>query len=363
MRRVVVLLLGLWLCGLATPAPAAPPDERLALLRRGVNVTAWFRYPASGDPARLATYMGDRAITDLRSAGFTFVRLAVDPALIDQPPILSALAGAVRRLRAAGLGVVVSLHPTGWRLEEREADRAALSRAWRLLVPMLRAAGPGGAFPEIVNEPVFPSAAPDWAWLRRRVVAELRAALPEHTFILPGNDWSSIAGLVATGPDADPNVVYTFHFYEPADLTALAPWRNDLDRVRLARLPFPVDEAARCQAVGDGAGQPTALAIRHYCDHGWDAEMITARIGQAAAWARRNGVRLLVGEFGAIATLTPQARGNWLRVVRFAAESNEIGWALWGYDDVMGFALPRPIPSVPTLDPAILRALGLAVRH
>ena len=46
-----------------------------------------------------------------------------------------------------------------------------------------------------------------------------------------------------------------------------------------------------------------------------------------------------------------------------AAEAHGIGWALWGYDDIMGFALPRPIPPAPVLDPAVLRALGLSVRH
>jgi hypothetical protein len=45
--------------------------------------------------------------------------------------------------------------------------------------------------------------------------------------------------------------------------------------------------------------------------------------------------------------------------VRKGCERAGIGWALWGYDDVMGFDVPRPPPPRPPLDPALLRALGL----
>ena len=48
----------------------------------------------------------------------------------------------------------------------------------------------------------------------------------------------------------------------------------------------------------------------------------------------------------------------WLGAVREACEQQSIGWALWGYDDSMGFAL-RPPGGPRRLDPEVLRALGL----
>ena len=68
-----------------------------------------------------------------------------------------------------------------------------------------------------------------------------------------------------------------------------------------------------------------------------------------------------MGEFGASARLNTPARLAWIAAVREACERAGIGWALWGYDDVMGFDLPRPPPFRPALDPALLTALGL--RH
>ena len=71
------LVLGLFVLA---GASAAPPPERLAVLRRGINLTNWFRFPADRSASALRAYLGDPAIADLRRAGFNFVRLAVDPA-------------------------------------------------------------------------------------------------------------------------------------------------------------------------------------------------------------------------------------------------------------------------------------------
>jgi endoglucanase len=70
---------------------------------------------------------------------------------------------------------------------------------------------------------------------------------------------------------------------------------------------------------------------------------------------------LLAGEFGASAALNPEARRAWLRLVRETCAANGIGWALWGYDDVMGFDIRRPPGNNPVLDHSVLEALGLSV--
>jgi endoglucanase len=56
--------------------------------------------------------------------------------------------------------------------------------------------------------------------------------------------------------------------------------------------------------------------------------------------------------------LNAPARLAWLGAVRETCEQQSIGWALWGYDDSMGFAL-RPPGGPRRLDPEVLRALGL----
>jgi endoglucanase len=68
---------------------------------------------------------------------------------------------------------------------------------------------------------------------------------------------------------------------------------------------------------------------------------------------------VLASEFGASARLNARARLAWIAAVWEQCERAGIGWALWGYDDVMGFDLSRPPPPRPRLDSSLLAALGL----
>jgi hypothetical protein len=344
----------------AAPAGAEPPAERLAQLVRGIDVTGWFRFPVSADPAALRGYLSGAAMEQLRQAGFTAVRLSVQPEfLAGDAERRNLLVAAIRRLQRHRLAVVVAAHPAQWRLETSESDRAALIRFWDWLAPALRDLDPRLTFPELLNEPVFPAAPEAWRALQEQVLAAVRISLPDHTVVLTGADWGSVAGLLALRPAADPNVIYSVHFYEPAELTSLAAYRPGLDRAALARLPFPATDRDACFRTAQPADAATAALMRFYCGLRWDAARVGARIDAAAAWGRRNRAAVLLGEFGASAALNGESRLAWVRAVRTRSEAAGIGWMLWGYDDVMGFALPRPPPRTPVLDPDLLATLGL----
>ncbi len=127
----------------ADAAPSATTTESARVtatshLTRGINLTNWFRFPPSRDPAALRAYLSDQALADLRAAGFDFVRLAVDPAIVATAAERAMLIGAIRRIQRQGFAVVVSPHPQGWRLE---ADPAAADRV--LAHPGAGAAGAG----------------------------------------------------------------------------------------------------------------------------------------------------------------------------------------------------------------------------
>ena len=352
---------------LAIPCFAMPPPDRAAVLQRGVNITGWFRFPASRDPAVLRRWLSDAAMTDLQRAGFTFVRLAVDPAIIDGPAMRGVLVDQVKRLQRHGLAVIVSPHPVAWNLDNNAGDRDRLMAFWRELAPALRGLPAGLTFPEVLNEPVFHDDPAAWWRLQSALHAAIRAALPDATIILTGQDWGSIAGLLALTPDAadpgsDGNVVYSFHFYDPAELTSLAAYRPGLDREALGRLPFPESDPADCrQIAGTGRDAATRDLMAFYCATGWGSAQVSGRLLEAVAWSRRHGVALLAGEFGASAALNPAARLAWLRLVRETCAANGDSWALWGYDDVMGFGARRPPENRPQLDRSVLAALGLRV--
>jgi endoglucanase len=339
----------------AIPAHANPPPDRLTLLRHGVNITNWFRFPPRTDAASIRAYLSDAAMAELRRAGFKFVRLAVQPEFVlAEPERVGWLQDAVMRLEQQDLGVIVELHPTTWHLETSDAPK--LLDAWRRLGPALARFDPRFTFVEPVNEPVFPHNEAGWQVLQLQVLRVIRSALPNSTVVLTGNDWSSVDSLRGLQPVADSNVLYTVHIYDPAVLTSLAAYLPGLDRRALAALPFPVSDLANCMR--PTADAVTANVMRAYCAGGWTEAQLAARVQTAADWATAQGLVVMVGEFGAIHALNA-ARLAWLTTIRQTAEQNGMGWALWGLEDQMGFDLPRPPGPQPRLDPAVLTALGL----
>jgi hypothetical protein len=346
--RLLAALVALLLLAAAGEPPAA--------LRRGVNVTHWFRFPPSRDPAALRAYLSDAALAELKDVGFTFVRIPVQPDLLAAP---GALLDALARVERHGLAAVVALFAGDWHLETDPADQAKLIATWRMLAPLLRRFDPAMTFPEVLNEPVFANDPGAWAGLQHRVTLAIRAALPTSTIVLSGPDWGGITGLMSLPPEPDRNVIYSFHLYEPAELTALGAYRPGLDAASMARLPFPVADQAACRSTAGAVRDlPTAELMGFYCAQRWDEAKVAARIAEAASWARRHHVVVFAGEFGASQRLNPPARMAWLTTVRQACERQSLGWSLWGYDDSMGFAL-HPPNDRRQIDPAMLDALGL----
>ena len=136
---------------------------------------------------------------DLRRAGFTFVRLAVDPSIIDGPVrVRLVLLGSGRAVASGTVSaVIVSPHAVNWNFDTTPADRARLTAFWRELAPPMRALPAAMTFPEVLNEPVFHDDPGVWWNLQGELHAAIRAVLPDETIILTGQDWGSIAGLLA----------------------------------------------------------------------------------------------------------------------------------------------------------------------
>ncbi len=345
------------------PVAATPPPERLALLRHGINVVHWFRFPPRLEVPALAAYLDDAALIALRRAGFTFIRLPVQPEVImsgdglADPARMAALRYVVHRIEAQKLAVILVAYLQGWRLEVA-ADQGRLAAFWTALTPLVRSADAALTFVEPVNEPVFASDPAAWEALQRRLVGTLRAQLPTTTFVLSGNDWSSVEALTRLAPVSDQNVIYSFHFYEPPLLTTLGAFAPALDHAALATLPYPAGDRGRCDGAVSSTDPETRKVAAWYCASDGAAGVVADRIAAAAAWARRNRTTVAMTEFGATARLAAESRLAWLAATRRAAEAEGFGWALWGYDDVMGF--DRSAGDGSALDPAVMRALGLA---
>jgi hypothetical protein len=348
-------------------ALADVPPARLLRLHHAVNVTRWFWLPEGGGGAQhFQSYLGDAELAALRTAGAGAVRLVVAPSLFlqrerpSEPKAdIAFLDAAIDRILAQDLAVVLELQDddkSAW--EERPGYVATVMAFWGALAARYRDRDANRLFFEVVNEPRFAKRGNDWRAIQATWVRTMRAVVPEHTLVLTGNEWGGVEGLLALPPEADPNVVYSFHFYEPFTFTHQGATWADPALALLAKVPYPARGAACEAAVAEAKTEAAKGTVRQYCVEGWSKGRVEERLRAVATWATRHRVHVWMGEFGAYCkSAIPAERIAWIRDTAAAADALGIGWALWGYDDCFGLGRRKDGERV-VLDRAVADAVG-----
>jgi endoglucanase len=359
----------------ATPptrsSPGGVPASRLARLGRCVDITRWFWEGTDPTPAYFMTYLGDGDLELIHQLGFRCVRLSIEPSLLYQkatpraidPVMLGYIDAAVNRLNAHDLAVVVDIHDDPEKPLEEDPDYASgFAIFWQVLAHHFSRWNPEMVYLEVLDEPVFKLNPKKWLPIQQHLLSVMRAAAPQHTLIATGPLWSGIDGLLMLKPVADPNVVYTFHFYEPATFTHEGAewWVDGLDRY-MADLPYPSRSSRCATAVTTFTNADVRASAAVYCAGNWDTAKLTGLIARAAQWSKANRVPIIAGEFGVYCKHAPPAdRLRWFKDVRAAFQKYGIGWTLWGYDDCYGLGRHLDAQGNIVIDWGVVRALGLA---
>lgn len=332
---------------LAAPSVSAAEAPE-PVLKRGVNLSHWLQYGG-----RQPIVAADLAA--VRARGFDHVRIPFDPAQFGWKPGRGVaewdrLDRAVSMALDAGLIVILDLHPRSEQketIERNAAVQAAYVALWRDFAIRYRAIPADRLVFELLNEPDFDrggkAAAND---LKRRAIAAVREVDPGRVLLLASMGANRIIDqLAANEPFRDNRLYYVFHFYSPHVFTHFgATWGS------YSRPPYTLIESIRYPAsrmdrgalgVLEGPSRERALRVLgDYIEGQWSAARIEEEIGEIAAWARRNRVRVICTEFGVIRTrVDAESRLNWLRDARIALERHGIPWSVWDYADVFGIAV------------------------
>jgi endoglucanase len=164
-RLAICLSLGCLVLAQASPL-ASVPASRLAQLRRGINTSHWFSqvYDSKGySREHLQTWVTADDIALIKSAGFDYVRLSVNPQPLftanhpeDIPPeYLGYLDAAMKMILDHGLSVVIDIQPEDDFKKQLQDDAFVPQFAgfWRTLARHYSSGDPDRVFFEILNEP------------------------------------------------------------------------------------------------------------------------------------------------------------------------------------------------------------------
>ncbi|WP_254022890.1 glycoside hydrolase family 5 protein [Mesorhizobium ventifaucium] len=377
-------------------------------MKRGLNLDQWTTWPGEdkwGDRRAILPYpewrkfLNDDDLKALKSAGFDFLRMPVDPSpflsgetLALRDELYASVLGSVRTINRAGLKVIVDMHliPSGSSRKIGMGEVMDDPQMFDAYVEMVRKMArtladedPRQVAFEPMNEPVVDCDADGadlWPERQQKLFAAARSSATKLTLILTGACYSSAASLAKIDPKAiaDDNIIWTFHSYEPFLLTHQgATWAGDfipyvtglpypLSAVPRAQLEAALDTIrARIKAEAPWARQSGLLAYLDEQITSLDTdeklrETMDAPFTRVQGWAKANGIRpenIMLGEFGMIRqeygnayVMPAEYRAAYVRDMIARAEAHGFSWSVWSYGGAFGivdaFAGDKAEPDV-----------------
>ncbi|MBL4598767.1 MAG: cellulase family glycosylhydrolase [Rhizobiaceae bacterium] len=358
-RRDALGILGGACLAAALPSiPFARGITNLPEITNGFNIPLWLDQPdGSMQPP------SDFVLAQLLEFGFKTIRLPIDPDRFasDKATVLKAsneLVTNLNRLLGFGYSVTLDMHPSGKiskMLEQGSSGDKPLNLAWANIARVAKEFPASHIFLELLNEPQMWR--DRWLPLRNQLAKTIRQICPDHTLIWGANKYQSISETIDCPVLEDPNAIVSVHYYSPMAFThQCQPWGNS-PYANLRDLPFPATQnSPKFVAALAQADAARFDGLKQQFKDGWTDGQIENDFNRLGHWAKANGVKVILNEFGALNLCSDKiSRANWTRAVREAAQKNNIGWTYWELDRGFGFLDSRDHPS--NIDHQMINAL------
>lgn len=247
----------------------------------------------------------------IADAGFNTIRLPVRwstragnaaPYSIN-PAFMARVKQVVDDARKSGLNVILNSH----HFEEihkdpSEANIAKLAGMWTQIAAAFADQPEANLWFEIENEPHDKFNDSNLLKVLNPALAEIRKSNPTRPVIIGGEFWSGINSLKTLRLPDDPNIVPTFHYYDPFNFTHQgAAWVD----------PSP--------PLGRKYGGPE------------DQKLLQDDLQKVRDYIARTGKTPFMGEFGAHSTVSVEERVNYQKTVRVVFDQIGIGLCAWAY--------------------------------
>jgi endoglucanase len=321
----------------------------------GVNLGGWIsQYPAY-DIQHFETFIRADDIQRIADWGMDHVRLPVDyPVLEDdnRPSVFKDsgfkyLDRCLDWCKDSGLRVILDLHKApgysfadtieGYQpmplFHEVQAQDRFLT-LWGALAEHFKPEGDSLLF-ELLNEINLPDSAP-WNDLARRAVERIRSVDDDRQIVIGGNHFNAASELANIQPIDDPNILYTFHFYEPLLFThQKAPW-SPVNRYHNTSVDYPGRVTGLEELFSDHPEQRPSY--ESFIGLHMDESLLRQYLQPVLDFIQATGYVPYCGEYGVYEAAAPASRINWHRDFVGLLRQHGIGKAVWSYKG-MGFGL------------------------
>jgi endoglucanase len=242
MRTLILALLAV-LVTFSSMSLAEAPKKNAFEVKNGVNISHWLSQSGTRGERR-AAYFTRADVEFIAGLGYDHIRLPIDEEQMfaedgtKEPEAFALLHNALGWCGEFNLRVVVDLHilrthhfneavkPLFTEVKAQEQ----FYECWRKLSGELSKYSVDKVAYETMNEPVADE--PEiWNVIINRCVAAIRELEPERTIVMGSNRWQSFSTVKDLRmPENDPNILISFHYYEPFLLTHYkASWSHTRD--------------------------------------------------------------------------------------------------------------------------------------
>lgn len=287
-------------------------------LGRGMNLGNALEAPREGQWGLTLKAEYFRVIKD---AGFDSVRLPIcwsahaaqSPPYEIDPAFLKRVDWALDQALRQGLAVVLDLHHYGEMYADPNGHLPRIKALWRQIGRRYRDR-PDGVFFELLNEPHGALNDQRWNRMLPELLAAARAGNPRRLVIVGGEGWNNLYALDKLVLPRDDRLIVTFHYYSPFEFTH--------------------------QGANWVAGSEKWKG-RTWTGTPQQQEAVRKDIARAAAWGKKHGRPLYLGEFGAFSAADLDSRVRWTQAVVEQARRHAMSWAYWEFG--AGFGAYEPV--------------------
>ncbi len=320
------------------PPPVAVASEPVPGFMRGINLGNALDAPREG---AWGVTLEEKHFAMAKAAGLDHIRLPVrfNAHAEDHAPytiedaFFKRVDWALDQAAAHGLSIIIDLHHYEELMKKPAAHADRVVGIWKQVAERYKGRPPSVAF-ELINEPCNELKSALLNPIQQRAIAAIRATNPTRLIFADSYFWAGADYLKELELPADPNVIASFHDYQPILFTHQnMPFMPGEFQTR--GVVFPGPPASPITPVE--LGQKTEWVSTWFASYN-SQPIATNSNGPNAIfdyfkiveeYIKTSKRRVYLGEFGVTDNADPKSREEWLRIVRKEAEKRKIGWALW----------------------------------
>ncbi|MFN8441541.1 MAG: glycoside hydrolase family 5 protein [Caldilineaceae bacterium] len=297
-----------------TPSPSTAPIFVLnRKLGHGLNLGDALDAPSEGEWGLALEEEYFKLIAD---AGFDHIRVPIrwTAHAADTPPytidetFFERIDWVLENAKANGLAVVINHHHYDQVMSDPVGQHDKFVSMWQQIATRYRDQ-PDSVIFELLNEASGELTMNKWNDLAAELIAVIRKNNPTRAIIIGSIDYNKLHTLPLLKLPDDPNLIVTFHYYEPFSFTTQgADWLEGADSWL-------------------GTTWTGTVMQRRSIERDFD---------QVATWARANNRPIYLGEFGAIRKADDESRIRWTRAVTESASKRDFSLAYWEFASEFG---------------------------